>query len=124
LKEYVEAAPGKLRSLLKKFLDELFLKRLIPFIKYNSEKEAEKVKKRDDKATKRTWPESEKDKAIKVVLVERRKKEEEKRKLEEEEKQKQAEIAAKEAAEKLVEEENKSPEEAKQPNEDEHKRKS
>lgn len=35
LKDYVDSAPGKLRSLVKKFLDELFLKRLIPYIKHN-----------------------------------------------------------------------------------------
>jgi hypothetical protein len=35
LKDNVDSAPGKLRSLVKKFLDDHFLKRLLPFIKFN-----------------------------------------------------------------------------------------
>ena len=35
LKDHVDAAPGKLKSLAKKFLDEMFLKRLTPYIKFN-----------------------------------------------------------------------------------------
>jgi hypothetical protein len=34
LKDHVEAAPGKLRSLVKKFLEDLFLKRLLAFIRF------------------------------------------------------------------------------------------
>ena len=34
LKDRVDSAPGKLRSLIKKFLEEIFLKRLLPFIKF------------------------------------------------------------------------------------------
>lgn len=41
LKEHVESTPGKLRSLLKKFLDELFLKRLNPYIRFTETKKEE-----------------------------------------------------------------------------------
>lgn len=36
LKDKVESEPGKLKSLLKKFMSGLFMRRLCPFIKYNS----------------------------------------------------------------------------------------
>jgi hypothetical protein len=35
LKDSINADPGKLRSLAMKFLDDLFLKRLTPYIKFN-----------------------------------------------------------------------------------------
>lgn len=35
MKDQVDAAPGKLKSLVKKFLDDMFLKRLTPYIKFN-----------------------------------------------------------------------------------------
>lgn len=35
LKDQIDSAPGKLRSLIKKFLDEHFLRRLNPYIKFN-----------------------------------------------------------------------------------------
>ena len=40
LKDRVDAEPGKFRKLVKKFLDDLFLKRLLPFIKINAAKKA------------------------------------------------------------------------------------
>jgi len=59
LKDHVDAAPGKLRSLVKKFLDELFLKRLNPFIKFNVAKTGAAGS--STSAASRSWPESEKD---------------------------------------------------------------
>jgi len=70
LKDHVESAPGKLRSLLKKFLDELFLKRLNPYIKFTTDKEKESGKSQNAQAA-RSWPESEKDQAIKVIMEEK-----------------------------------------------------
>ena len=34
MQEKVDSAPGKLKSLIKKFLEEVFFKRLIPYIKF------------------------------------------------------------------------------------------
>ena len=64
---------GKPRSTLKKFLDENFLKRLSPYIRFckNTSNEAQAT------GATRNWPESEKDKKIKAVVEERKKKEEE-----------------------------------------------
>jgi hypothetical protein len=67
LKDYVDAAPGKLRSLVKKFLDELFLKRLKPYIKFVSNKAAPASISSENAAAVRSWPESEKDKKIKAI---------------------------------------------------------
>jgi hypothetical protein len=41
LKDQVDSEPGKLKSLLKKFMANLFLRRLCPFIKFNMSKEVE-----------------------------------------------------------------------------------
>ena len=38
LKDSIDSAPGKLRSLMKKFLDDCLLKRLTPYIKFNLDK--------------------------------------------------------------------------------------
>jgi len=38
LKDQVESEPGKLKSLLKKFMTSLFMRRLCPYIKYNISK--------------------------------------------------------------------------------------
>jgi hypothetical protein len=56
----LEVPANKPRSLVKKFLDDLFLKRLIPYIKFNLSKTDGK---KDAKAasTTRAWPESAKD---------------------------------------------------------------
>ena len=41
LKDHVDSAPGKLRSLVKKFLEDLFLRRLSPYIRFNLAKRSE-----------------------------------------------------------------------------------
>ena len=84
LKEFVESAPGKLRSLVKKFLDDLFLKRLKPYIKSISTKIAPASISSENAASVRTWPESEKDKKIKAIMEERAKAEAEKERIAEE----------------------------------------
>lgn len=93
LKDQIDSAPGKLRSLIKKFLDEHFLRRLSPYIKFNEEKLiAEPVQQINSAA--RKWPTSEKDEAISKVLEEKKKKEAEEERLRQEELQRQAELAA------------------------------
>ena len=96
MKEKIDSAPGKLRALVRKFLDDHFLKRLQPYIKFTTEK---KESKDQAQSASRAWPESEKDEAIKVVMEERRKQEEEAQRIREEEAARQAEIEAKERAE-------------------------
>lgn len=63
---------GKPRSILKKFLEENFLKRLSPYIRFC--KNISTDEKTAAGAT-RAWPESEKDKKIRMVVEERKKKE-------------------------------------------------
>jgi hypothetical protein len=76
LKTHVEAAPGKLKSLLKKFLDDLFLKRLKPYIKFSlTQANGGSSKGNAGAAAQRAWPESAKDQTIKVILAEKKKKE-------------------------------------------------
>jgi hypothetical protein len=71
LKEYINADAGKLRSLAKKFLDDHFLKRLTPYIKFNQVQTQATVS--VSSIAKRSWPTSEKDTAIKAVMDERAK---------------------------------------------------
>ena len=85
MKDQVDAAPGKLKSLVKKFLDEMFLKRLTPYIKFN--KAQTDTSSAAATIAKRSWPQSEKDAAIKAVMDERKKKQEEEERV-------KAEIAA------------------------------
>jgi hypothetical protein len=75
MKDNIDAAPGKLKSLVKKFLDEMFLKRLTPYIKFN--KAQTETTAAATNIGQRSWPQSEKDAAIKAVMDERKKKEEE-----------------------------------------------
>ena len=35
MKDHIDTNPGKLRALVKKFLDDLFLRRLSPYIRFN-----------------------------------------------------------------------------------------
>lgn len=79
MKDQVDAAPGKLKSLVKKFLDEMFLKRLTPYIKFN--KAQTETTAAATTVAQRTWPQSEKDAAIKAVLDERKRKQEEEERL-------------------------------------------
>lgn len=92
LKDQIDAAPGKLRSLIKKFLDDLFLKRLTPFIKFDLSKAT--TPGGTVQVAKRTWPKSEKDEKIKAIMDERRKQEEEAARLKQEEAEKQAQLDA------------------------------
>lgn len=92
MKEHVDAAPGKLKSLVKKFLDEMFLKRLTPYIKFNKA-QTESVAATANIGV-RSWPQSEKDVAIKAVMDERKKKQEEEARIKAEEDAKKAQEEA------------------------------
>jgi len=93
LKEFIEFTPGKYRSMVKKFLDDLFLKRLKPYIKSISSKAPDVEEGAEVATTKdRTWPESEKDKKIKVIMEERAKAEAEKKKIAEEKRLQEGEL--------------------------------
>lgn len=117
LKEYVESTPGKLKSLIKSFLENLFLKRLKPYIKFDLGK-----KQSAEVDFLRKWPESEKDKEIQAIMEEKRKKEAEEQKLREEEEAKRAEIDAQAEAERQAIEEAKAAEEARVVEEEEKKK--
>lgn len=93
LKDKVDAAPGKLRSLVKKFLDELFLKRLRPLIKFDMGHKVSGSNGAPSLGT-RSWPESQKDQTIKEIMEVRRKEEEEEKKKRDEEAARQAELDA------------------------------
>ena len=91
LKDQIDSAPGKLRSLVKKFLDDLFLKRLKPYIKSISSKTKTASAGPETAAAVRTWPESEKDKIIKAAQEEKAKQAAEAERIAEEQRLKQAE---------------------------------
>lgn len=97
LKEMLDVPAAKPRSLVKKFFDDLFLKRLNPYIKFNLSKTAEKPP--VVVATTRAWPESAKDQAIKEILEEKRKKDAEEARLKAEEDARLAELEAQAQAE-------------------------
>lgn len=92
LKDVVDVPAAKPRSLVKKFFDDLFLKRLNPFIKFNLTQTAEKAPTAG--ATTRAWPESSKDQAIKEIMEEKRKQEAEEARLKAEEDARLAELEA------------------------------
>ena len=103
LKDQLEVSASKPRSLVKKFLDDLFLKRLIPFIRFNLSKNEGKPDAKVSAST-RAWPESTKDLAIKLMKEEKRKKQQEEERLKAEEAAKLAEqnaIAETEAAQEV-----------------------
>lgn len=66
---------GKPRTMLKRFLDEHFLKRLIPYIRYYRNKAAEENGTQGAAGAKRTWPESEKDRKIREFKEEQKRRE-------------------------------------------------
>jgi len=88
---------GKPRAVLKKFLDEIFLKRLIPFVKFYQPKD------KSGAAVERAWPESEKDKKIREAMEERARLEAEEQARLAEEEARRAELAAQDAPEELAE---------------------
>lgn len=81
---------GKPRTMLKKFLDDHFLKRLVPYIRYYRNQATADSGAGALKATTRTWPESEKDKKIREFKEEQKRLEAELQAKKEEEEAKRA----------------------------------
>ena len=83
MKEFVDAsAVSKLKSLVKRFLQDIFLKRLIPYIKFSQENRLQQSLQQDENSNQaRTWPESDKDKVIKEAKEKRRQEEAERERL-------------------------------------------
>jgi regulator of protease activity HflC (stomatin/prohibitin superfamily) len=100
LKDFVDSEPGKLKSLVRKFMQNLFLRRLLPFIKFTQIK----AQPENTELPSRKWPESQKDKEIEVIMIEKLKQEAEMRKVHEEEDGKRKEEEAKAEAERLEQE--------------------
>lgn len=98
LKDQIDSEPGKLKSLLKKFMTTLFLRRLGPYIKFSQTKQLTAVQ---ANLPTRKWPESQKDKDIKVILVEKAKRQEEQKRIQMEEAAKNAELEAQAEKERL-----------------------
>jgi hypothetical protein len=83
IREHVDPKTGKIKVLVTKFIEDVLLKRMGPYIKFdlgNSKKTQPQVH--------RNWPESEKDKQIKIKLAEKHRQEEAER-LAKEEKERQ-----------------------------------
>ena len=87
LKDKITHNEGKLKSLVRRFLEDHFLKRLQPFIKVSLSKTSEFS---DASAPSRKWPVSNKDKVIQAVLEERAAKAAEELRLKQEEEARQA----------------------------------
>lgn len=97
LKDQVEHSAGKLKSLVTKFLEDHFLKRLSPFIRFSTSKDLAKVE--TSKNATRSWPESEKDQTIKVIMEEKARQQAEEERIREEERKKKEEEEANAKAE-------------------------
>jgi hypothetical protein len=74
MQDQIDSQPGKLKSLIRLFVEDHFLKRLKPYIKFNNSKPAPV----DEVKPVRKWPASEKDSTILQVMeeVERKRAEE------------------------------------------------
>jgi len=73
LRDIVDPKTGKSRVVLTKFIDEFILKKLNPYIKFNIQPG------KSGSGAARVWPESVKDKEIKIKMEEKRKMDEENR---------------------------------------------
>ena len=75
LRDIVDPKTGKSRVVLTKFIEDFLLKKLAPYIKFNIQPG------KGGSSVARVWPESIKDKDIKIKTEEKRKREEEERKV-------------------------------------------
>jgi hypothetical protein len=78
IRDFIDPKTGKIKVVLTKFIEDFILKSLNPYLKFNIQPG------KGGSGAARVWPESQKDKEIKVKLEERRRKEEEERKRQEE----------------------------------------
>ena len=86
LRDIVDPKTGKSRVILTKFIEDFLLKKLNPYIKFNIQTG------KGGSGASRVWPESQKDKEIKVKMEEKRKRQEEERKIQEEKRRQEAEL--------------------------------
>jgi hypothetical protein len=86
IRDYIDPKTGKSRVVLTKFIEEFLIRKLAPYIKFNISAS------KNSSGVSRVWPESEKDKEIKIKLAEKKRREEEERKKEEERRRQNAEI--------------------------------
>lgn len=78
LRDFIDPKTGKIKVILTKFIEDHVLKKLNPYLKFNIQAG------KGGSSAARVWPESQKDKEIKVMMAEKRRKEEEERKKQEE----------------------------------------
>ena len=86
LRDFVDPKTGKSRVILTKFIEDLILEKLNPYIKFNIQPG------KNSSGAARVWPESEKDQEIKVKMAEKKKKEELEKKIHMEQKKQNAEL--------------------------------
>jgi hypothetical protein len=86
LRDIIDPKTGKSRVVLTKFIEDFLLKKLNPYIKFNIQ-----IGKSGSGAA-RVWPESLKDKEIKVKMEEKRKREDEQRRKQEEKRKQEKEL--------------------------------
>lgn len=75
LRDVIDPKTGKSRVVLTKFIEDFILKKLNPYIKFNIQSG------KGGSGAVRVWPESQKDKEIKIKTEEKRKRDEEERKI-------------------------------------------
>jgi len=85
LKDHIDPKAATKKTILRKFLEEHFIKKLNPYIKFN-------IQTGKSSNAPRVWPESQKDKEIKRKQAEKRRKEEEDRKRQEAKRKQEAEL--------------------------------
>ena len=75
LRDFIDPKTGKIKVVLTKFIEDFVFKNLNPYLKFNIQPG------KSGAGAARVWPESEKDREIKIKMEEKRlKEEEEKRK--------------------------------------------
>lgn len=70
IRDFVDPKTGKIKVVLTKFIEDFLLKSLNPYLKFNLQPN------KNGGGAMRVWPESTKDREIKVKLEEKRRKEE------------------------------------------------
>jgi hypothetical protein len=86
LRDVIDPKTGKSRVVLTKFIEDFILKKLNPYIKFNIQSG------KGGSGAVRVWPESLKDKEIKIKTEEKRKRDEEERKIQQEKKRQEYEL--------------------------------
>lgn len=87
LRDFIDPKTGKIKVVLTKFIEEILLRNLNPYLKFNIQPG------KGGSGAVRVWPESQKDREIKVKLEEKRKREDEERRKVEEKQRQERELA-------------------------------